>query len=1479
MNKEVRVSVIMPSLNVANYISECIESVLNQSLSDIEIICVDAGSTDGTFEILKRFERKDKRIRVLVSDMKSYGYQVNLGFTHAVGEYVAIVETDDYIARDMYESLYSVAKIYDLDYIKGDFAKFKGSGEKRSFEHKKIVENDYYYNRVLWAGDELSVFNGSIYPWAGIYKRNFIIDNNIRLNETPGASYQDNGLCFQVYAYGKRGYFINREFYYLRREEQDASYYAPHKVNEVFVEFDYIYDFLVRSGFYDVFAPRFWKLKYQTFCWRAGMLADEHKLEFMQKFSDDFKEAFQNGIFSTKCFNTVEKNYLYDIIACPDLVCWKKYYKNDSVWQKKAVNTDAVVLSPSRISINGKKILIVSNELSYSGAPLSTLAQCKILMDAGAEVEVWSLKDGELREKYIEEGIKVSIVYPNEFERSQFKDRIREFDLAIICTILSVSAAYTCSQLIPTILYIRSDGKLIAHFLQKAITFQKDCERYYAIKNAKYIVAVSDYSGDWVKENINPNVYVINNFLEDKYDSCITAKTVDKEHKIKFLALGSIENRKAFDVYIDSFTALSKDYRQKCEIHFAGRFLKGSEDYYKMIMELANKTDGCFYHGEILDRDELYGLMAECDVIVVPSRSEACSRVAIEGAMLSKPLIVTEDVGAKYLVKAENGWIVETGSAQSLAAALMAAIDAGDNLNEMGAVSRRIYLETSTPEIYANNLIDYVERVLYDSMENNYKESVMPVLYSFDVFDTLVTRTTATPPGIFNLVQEKLKTNPCFSDIPEHIKSNFYDLRINAERLSRYMCEGTDFEKLKKNSIPNEDVTLEQIYGVFTFSGLLTEEQAERVKKLEIETEIQMVVPIPRNIDFVKRLLNEGRKVVAISDMYLSSDVIRHMLITADPIFENVPVYVSSELMLTKGRGNAYRKVRELENTDFENWHHTGDNNRSDFEIPKQLGMTAELYPLTWLNSFERYVLGDYYHDVDVQNHVAFARNARAVHNITGKAALGADLGTFLLLPYVDFILKSCVKQGIERLYFIARDGYVLQRIADILIERHVYKITTKYVYGSRKACRVFPKDYEKINIITLISYSNHNHIRNIDMLADVFSIFPDELRNYLPKECPEENIRLEELYRIAEELNLNIDFKKFISERSEGKRENMLGYFEQELDFSDDKFAFVELDGSGFTSALMSEVINENRKIKSPIKTFFYWALNTNLISSSHHFNSFFPSRISKGNIIECLCRAPHPAVTEYVFKNGEFAPMFENSSEGEALMKEGYGEYIYGVECASRLYSLDDTTNIIRTVERAFDYITKCPDEEILTFLGDIPFEVTGRSDDISRFAPVLTRDDIFNIYFLRHINREPIEKYLTVSYFDYCLMRSSAQDKRLMDKYTALVSEYNRKRKLQKLTLGDLEKIRKDAEKSVYGLAISSKIPPKPTPDLRSVMQNDSSNGFDVYSTYSWRIGHKIVLAANKIRNNRIVRKFLNLKPIKKLSAKLVRKFLGD
>ena len=80
------ITVVMPTLNVKKYVKQCIESVLRQTFRDIEVLIIDAGSDDGTEEIIREFEKRDQRVRVICSERRSYGYQVNRGITEALGK-------------------------------------------------------------------------------------------------------------------------------------------------------------------------------------------------------------------------------------------------------------------------------------------------------------------------------------------------------------------------------------------------------------------------------------------------------------------------------------------------------------------------------------------------------------------------------------------------------------------------------------------------------------------------------------------------------------------------------------------------------------------------------------------------------------------------------------------------------------------------------------------------------------------------------------------------------------------------------------------------------------------------------------------------------------------------------------------------------------------------------------------------------------------------------------------------------------------------------------------------------------------------------------------------------------------------------------------------------------------------------------------------------------------------------------------------
>lgn len=215
-----KISVVMPSLNVKDYIKPCMDSVVNQTLNDIEIICVDAGSDDGTLEILKDYSDKDSRIKLIHSDKRSYGYQMNLGIKNASGEYIAIVETDDFIDSVMFEDLYNLSKNGTVDIIKSNFYFYYENGNKEKHKSKvplSNVENEFTLEDYPVFIDE----HPSI--WAGIYRREFLIENNISFREVKGGGWVDNPFFFETAIKAKSIVYRDNKFYYYYRQENPNS--------------------------------------------------------------------------------------------------------------------------------------------------------------------------------------------------------------------------------------------------------------------------------------------------------------------------------------------------------------------------------------------------------------------------------------------------------------------------------------------------------------------------------------------------------------------------------------------------------------------------------------------------------------------------------------------------------------------------------------------------------------------------------------------------------------------------------------------------------------------------------------------------------------------------------------------------------------------------------------------------------------------------------------------------------------------------------------------------------------------------------------------------------------------------------------------------------------------------------------------------------------------------------------------------------
>lgn len=220
-----KVSIVVPIYNVEKYLRECVDSILAQTLKEIEVILVDDGSPDKCGEIIDEYAKKDKRVIALHQQNSGYSKAVNNGIRKATGEYVGIIESDDWIEPDMYERLYGSAHKYGTDLTKGMFYFYNPtlSPNKQNVVYRNPNGIDLMYapNKAFEVTEWPTIvgFHASI--WSSIYKREFI--KEIMLPETAGASYQDFPFMIDAMTKAKKISVVKKAFVHWRNEPKQGN--------------------------------------------------------------------------------------------------------------------------------------------------------------------------------------------------------------------------------------------------------------------------------------------------------------------------------------------------------------------------------------------------------------------------------------------------------------------------------------------------------------------------------------------------------------------------------------------------------------------------------------------------------------------------------------------------------------------------------------------------------------------------------------------------------------------------------------------------------------------------------------------------------------------------------------------------------------------------------------------------------------------------------------------------------------------------------------------------------------------------------------------------------------------------------------------------------------------------------------------------------------------------------------------------------
>ena len=244
-----------------------------------------------------------------------YGDTVNQGIDLAQGKYIMIIESDDFVESDMVEELVLLAEQHEADFVKSDYYR-NWYGEK--VKNNNFNRNMCICNKLFSAKENMKKFTTDATVWSAIYKKEFLDRNGIRFQNTPGASFQDIGFMFKVYASAERGYFTPKAYVNYRQDNGEASARSREKVMAVVEELRSCEEFLDRQKKDVCFYPWLMRSRFNTYRWNLSRIGPQFVDEFIKVFSSEIKRDIEAGRYYQEEYSPNEQAYMRRLLNNPE---------------------------------------------------------------------------------------------------------------------------------------------------------------------------------------------------------------------------------------------------------------------------------------------------------------------------------------------------------------------------------------------------------------------------------------------------------------------------------------------------------------------------------------------------------------------------------------------------------------------------------------------------------------------------------------------------------------------------------------------------------------------------------------------------------------------------------------------------------------------------------------------------------------------------------------------------------------------------------------------------------------------------------------------------------------------------------------------------------------------------------------------------------------------------------------------------------
>ncbi len=321
------VSIIIPVYNVENYLRQCLDSVVNQTLEKIEIICVNDGSTDSSLQILEEYARNDDRVKIINKENNGAGAARKTGLDNAKGEFIAFVDSDDWVKLDTYENLYknAISNNSDLVMLNFDFYdEFKDEYTSwPDYNIAKYFNEDIDFYEFIFHHSDIKphLLNRSFSPWSKLYKTEFIRSYDDFYLEKFISLGEDVPFHVQVLLRARRISFYNDRCYFYRISNVDSicnSSVRSKKVFDIFTIVDEVENILINSKKMDEYRNEF-------FIFQLTQI-----MHWFQRCEKNVKEEFFEVMkqFFSKINFEINNSYLYSKDDYEDIMssdCYKEY--------------------------------------------------------------------------------------------------------------------------------------------------------------------------------------------------------------------------------------------------------------------------------------------------------------------------------------------------------------------------------------------------------------------------------------------------------------------------------------------------------------------------------------------------------------------------------------------------------------------------------------------------------------------------------------------------------------------------------------------------------------------------------------------------------------------------------------------------------------------------------------------------------------------------------------------------------------------------------------------------------------------------------------------------------------------------------------------------------------------------------------------------------------------------------------------------